>query len=59
MNRICTKSDGTFVCFSLVLREEGSPPEKQGALEGGSAQPGGAGVRKTGRSAVAAFAVSA
>ena len=41
MNRICTKSDGTFVCFSLVLREEGSPPEKQGALEGGSGRAGG------------------
>ena len=24
MNRICTKSDGTFVCFSLVFREVAS-----------------------------------
>ena len=41
--------DGPSCVFSLVLRQEGSPPEKQGALEGGSAQQGGAGVRKAGQ----------
>ena len=41
--------DGPSCVFSLVLRQEGSPPEKQGALEGGSAQPGGAAARKAGQ----------
>ena len=41
--------DGPSCVFSLVLRQEGSPPEKQGALEGGSAQPGGTGGRKAGQ----------